>query len=113
MDLNKKTMKKTTGTKKLTETSKKSVDKPKKTTETSKKSVKKMKGGEYMEIYTDTSPGWHNDNSPTPYAVNLDVGINEYMFGRTTPDNKFVVSTGLENNCTGIKMVGGKKKNNL
>ena len=73
-------------------------------------SLKKMSGGQFMPLYSLTSPDWHNSGQPVPYAVNLDVGINEYTFGRTTPDNKFVVSTGLVNDQYGIRMVGGNKK---
>ena len=59
-----------------------------------------------MPLYTVTSKDWANPEQPHPYAVNLDVGINEYTFGRTTPDNKFVVSTGLVNDDYGIRMTG-------
>ena len=62
-----------------------------------------------IPLYTTTSPDWHEAKQHSPFAVDLDVGINEYTFGRTTPDNKFVVATGLVNNPKGIEMVGGKK----
>ena len=62
-----------------------------------------------IPLYTTTSPDWHEAKQHAPLAVDLDVGINEYTFGRTTPDNKFVVSTGLVNNPQGVEMVGGKK----
>ena len=66
-----------------------------------------------IPLYTQTSYDWHcNKNQPNkPYAVDLNVGTNEYIFGRTTPDNKFIVSTGLINDPKpfGIQMVGGKK----
>lgn len=75
----------------------------------SRKSKKIMKGGEPMPLYTTTSPDWHDPQQPAPLAVDLDVGINEYQFGRTTPDNKFVVATGLVDNPQGVEMVGGKK----
>jgi DNA-directed RNA polymerase III subunit RPC6/RNA polymerase primary sigma factor/RNA exonuclease 1 len=75
----------------------------------SKKSSLKMKGGQFIPTYTETSPGWHNEFSNAPYAVDLNVGINEYMFSRPTPDNKFVVSTGLINTPSGVEMIGGKK----
>ena len=68
----------------------------------------KMKGGEFIPTYTETSPGWHNANSNVPFAVDLNAGVNEYVFSRTTPNNKFVVSTGLINTESGIEMVGGK-----
>ena len=76
----------------------------------SRKSKKNnMKGGQFIPTYTETSPGWHNAYSHTPYAVDLNVGVNEYTFSRPTPDNKFVVSTGLINNQSGVEMIGGKK----
>ena len=62
-----------------------------------------------IPLYTTTSPDWHEPKQPSPLAVDLDVGINEYTFGRTTPDNKFVIATGLVNNPQGVEMVGGKK----
>ena len=62
-----------------------------------------------IPLYTTTSPDWHEPKQHAPLAVDLDVGINEYTFGRTTPDNRFVVSTGLVNNPLGVEMVGGKK----
>ena len=75
----------------------------------SRKSKKNMKGGEPMPLYTTTSPDWNEAKQHAPLAVDLDVGINEYTFGRTTPDNKFVIATGLVNNSQGVEMVGGKK----
>jgi hypothetical protein len=72
--------------------------------------MKKMKGGQYMELYSDTSKDWHNKGSIPNLAVNLDVGINEYTFGRTTPNNNFIVSTGLVKKPYGVEMVGGSKK---
>ena len=71
--------------------------------------MKKIKGGEPINIYTQTSGDWNSTNNYKSYAVDLDVGINEYIFGRTTPTNQFIVSTGLVNDNQGIRMVGGKK----
>jgi len=71
--------------------------------------LRKLKGGEPMELYTQTSGDWNNSGNYKSYAVDLDVGINEYVFGRTTPGNEFVVATGLTNGQQGIKMIGGKK----
>ena len=66
-----------------------------------------------IPLYTQTTNDWHcNKNQPNkPYAVDLNVGTNEYTFGRVTPDNKFIVTTGLvkDQKSLGIKMVGGKK----
>jgi len=72
--------------------------------------MKKMKGGQYMQLYSDTSKDWHNKGSIPNLAVNLDVGINEYTFGRTTPNNNFIVSTGLVKKPYGVEMIGGSKK---
>ena len=46
-----------------------------------------------IPLYTQTSYDWHcQKNQPNkPYAVDLNVGTNEYIFGRTTPNNKFIV----------------------
>jgi hypothetical protein len=74
------------------------------------KKVKNMHGGEYMPLYTDTSKDWANAGTVPNLAVNLDAGINEYVFGRTTPDNRFIVSTGLTLKPYGVEMVGGAKK---
>ena len=73
------------------------------------KKINNMKGGQFIPTYTETSPGWHNAYSHSPYAVDLNVGVNEYTFSRPTPDNKFVVSTGLINTQSGVEMIGGKK----
>ncbi len=67
-----------------------------------------------IPLYTQTSYDWHCDKNQQnkPYAVDLNVGTNEYIFGRTTPDNNFIVSTGLINDPKplGIQMIGGLKK---
>jgi len=78
-----------------------------------KPNIKKMKGGEYMELYSDTSKDWHDKGSIPNLAVNLDVGINEYMFGRTTPNNNFIVATGLVKKPYGVEMIGGSKKKSI
>ena len=74
-----------------------------------KNNLKNMKGGEYMQLFTDTSKDWYNQGSVPNLAVNLDVGINEYMFGRTTPNNNFIVATGLVKKPYGVEMIGGAK----
>jgi hypothetical protein len=66
---------------------------------------KKMKGGEYMPLYTETTKDWAAPGQTQPYSVDLNVGINEYTFGRTTPDNNFIVATGLVNDAKGIEMI--------
>ena len=77
-----------------------------------KSTVKKMKGGEFMPLYSDTSKDWHNSGVIPNLAVNLDVGMNEYTFGRTTPDNKFIVATGLIKKPYGVEMIGGGNTKN-
>jgi hypothetical protein len=74
-----------------------------------RKSKKSMRGGESIPLFTTTSPDWHDADQKAPLAVDLNVGINEYQFGRTTPDNKFVESTGVVNTPNCVEMVGGKK----
>jgi hypothetical protein len=61
-----------------------------------------------IPLYTLTSNDWSNIDQVPSYAVNLDVGVNEYLFSRPTPTNDFITSTGLVNDSYGIKMVGGK-----
>jgi hypothetical protein len=72
---------------------------------------------ERIPLYAQTSYDWYNkfQENNKPYAVSSSVGINEYTFGRTTPDNKFIVASGLVMNKKpfGIEMVGGSKKKNL
>jgi len=64
---------------------------------------------QYIPLYSQTSNGWKDLGENNNYAVNLDVGINEYTFSRPTPNNDFIVSTGLVNDNLGIQMVGGVK----
>lgn len=68
-----------------------------------------------IPLNTLASPDWVNQGQkpgPPPYAADLSVGINEYQFGRTTPNNQFVVATGLvPKGPNAIEMIGaGKKK---
>ena len=70
-----------------------------------------MKDNIYVD--TQTSPGWHMQNDPTKtYAIDINAGYNDYMFSRTTPDNKFITTTGLELNkkTDSFELVGGSKK---
>ena len=60
-----------------------------------------------IDLYTETSPSWGNNN----FAVDLNAGINEYVFGRTTPDNNFTVETNLIDINNKFKMIGGSKEN--
>ena len=84
-------------------------------------SCNKNKNNEYysnnpdtsIRLYDDYSKDWYYPGTPEsqiPYAIDSSAGINEYQFGRTTPDNKFIVATGLVKNNVGIEMTGGKKK---
>jgi len=72
---------------------------------------KVLKGGDNdIPLYSVTSQDWYSLNNIQNKAVNLDVGINEYIFGRTTPDNKFIVATGLINENNNIRMIGAGNK---
>ena len=62
-----------------------------------------------IPLYTESSPDWSKTGQAPPYAVGIEVGVNEYIFGRTTPNNDFVVASGLIKNPHGIEMIGGKK----
>ena len=75
------------------------------------KKVYNLMGGNQGRIatYAQYSPDWYDIGERRPFAVDATVGINEYQFGRTTPDNKFVVASGLVGNDTGLLMTGGKK----
>lgn len=68
-----------------------------------------------IPLHTLASADWVNQGQkpgPPPYAADLSVGVNEYQFGRTTPDGQFVVATGLvPKSINNIEMIGaGKKK---
>ena len=88
---------------------------------------KNQKGGQYIPTYVLSSNDWHNKaTNPIPLATDISVGYNEYIFGRTTPTNDFVVSTGLSegkyglemtmpsgfSGSCGTKMMGGSKQKN-
>jgi len=64
-----------------------------------------------IPLFSDTSPGWYFKGSKQSLAVDSSAGINEYVFGRTTPDNKFIVASGLVDQNGVVKMTGaGKSK---
>ncbi len=67
-----------------------------------------------IPLETIATPDWVNNGQkpgPPPYAAESSVGWNEYQFGRTTPDNKFIVATGLVPKPGALEMIGaGKKK---
>jgi len=64
-----------------------------------------QKGGQYIPTPVLTSFGWHNKGAdPLPLATDISAGYNEYIFGRTTPTNDFVVSTGLAGGPPGLQM---------
>lgn len=96
------------------ETTKKPVKKETTKKPVKKEAVKKMLGGnqQYIPLYSQTSPDWSSQLTPKSYAVDLDVGINEYQFSRTLPNNKFIVATGLVNDKLGVEMVGGRSIKN-
>ena len=67
-------------------------------------------------VDTQTSTGWHNQNDVGKmYSVGINAGYNDYVFSRTTPDNKFITTTGLElhKGLNSFELVGGKKKEDL
>ena len=67
-----------------------------------------LKGGDSIPLSIDFSKDWEYKNSEqTPYSVDLNVGVNEYVFGRTTPDNRFIVSSGIVKNDSGMELTGG------
>jgi len=67
-----------------------------------------LKGGDSIPLAVDFSKDWEYKNSEqTPYSVDLNVGVNEYVFGRTTPDNRFIVSSGIVKNDSGMQLTGG------
>jgi hypothetical protein len=86
---------------------------------------KNMKGGvspyedsiNPIPVYSQTSPGWNSikgeEAGYQPFAVDMDVGYNEYIFGRTTPNNDFVVTTGLVKDPMGFQMTGAGKSNKI
>jgi len=66
-----------------------------------------------IRLYNDYSKDWHYPNTlqqNIPYAIDSSAGINEYQFGRTTPDNNFIVASSLVKTNVGIEMTGGTKK---
>ena len=82
----------------------------KRVVQSSRKNKSQKGGNQDIPLYTTTTNDWHNQGEVAPLAVDLNVGMNEYTFSRTTPDNKFVTSTGLTDDPKGVEMVGGKKK---
>jgi hypothetical protein len=62
-----------------------------------------------IPLFSDTSPGWYFKGSQQSLAVDSSAGINEYVFGRTTPDNKFIVASGLVDQNGVVKMTGAGK----
>ena len=123
----------------VTKPKKKTVVKPKSTPKPKKKSSvksKKTKGGmmelngydqtnteyapamaedEYIKTMVDATPGWYEPGTPNnqkPITVDLNALINDHVFGRTTPDNKFVVASDIVKTPSGIQMIGGAKPQN-
>ena len=96
-----------------------------------KKALKKQKGGDNqcydssdvndnlkIPVNTQTSSSWNTyddiDNGNRNIAVDINAGVNEYIFGRTTPDNHFMLASNLDmknaKSMENIPMVGGKSK---
>jgi hypothetical protein len=92
------------------DTKSKDVKKDSKSKDVKKDSKKKnLKGGSHsnqdIPLPTLTSLDWHNKGQqPIPYTADTSVGINEYQFGRTTPNNEFIVSSGLVLGKDGLEM---------
>ena len=78
---------------------------------TCKNKITNLKGGSSSPIPTqiDSSPGWHYRGQKIDYAVDTTAGINDYVFGRTTPDNNFIVASGLAKHDGQIELTGAGK----
>ena len=86
------------------------VDKTSKTSKMSKNKITNLKGGSSpIPTQIDSSPGWHYRGQKIDYAVDATAGINDYVFGRTTPDNHFIVATGLAKHDGQIELTGAGK----
>jgi len=67
---------------------------------------------EYIKTMVDATPGWYEPGTPDnkkPITVDLNALINDHQFGRTTPDNKFVVASDIIKTPSGVQMIGGAK----
>jgi hypothetical protein len=85
-------------------------DKKSKTSKTSKNKITNLKGGSSpIPTQIDSSPGWHYRGQKIDYAVDTTAGINDYVFGRTTPDNHFIVASGLAKHDGQIELTGAGK----
>ena len=81
-----------------------------KTSKTSKNKITNLKGGSScIPTQIDSSPGWHYRGQKIDYAVDTTAGINDYIFGRTTPANHFIVASGLAKHDGQIEMTGAGK----
>ena len=85
-------------------------DKTSKTSKTSKNKITNLKGGSScIPTQIDSSPGWHYRGQKIDYAVDTTAGINDYIFGRTTPNNSFIVASGLAKHDGQIELTGAGK----
>jgi hypothetical protein len=85
-------------------------DKKSKMSKTCKNKITNLKGGSScIPTQIDSSPGWHYRGQKIDYAVDATAGINDYVFGRTTPDNNFIVASGLAKLDGQIEMTGAGK----
>jgi len=81
-----------------------------KTSKTSKNKITNLKGGSSpIPTQIDSSPGWHYRGQKVDYAVDATAGINDYVFGRPTPDNHFIVASGLAKHDGQIELTGAGK----
>ena len=85
-------------------------DKMSKKSKTSKNKITNLKGGSScIPTQIDFSPGWHYRGQKIDYAVDTTAGINDYIFGRTTPANHFIVASGLAKHDGQIELTGAGK----
>jgi hypothetical protein len=81
-----------------------------KTCNTCKNKITNLKGGSSpIPTQIDSSPGWHYRGQKIDYAVDATAGINDYVFGRTTPNNSFIVASGLAKHDGQIELTGAGK----
>ena len=85
-------------------------DKTSKMSKTSKNKITNLKGGSScIPTQIDSSPGWHYRGQKIDYAVDATAGINDYVFGRPTPNNHFIVASGLAKHDGQIELTGAGK----
>jgi hypothetical protein len=81
-----------------------------KKSKTSKNKITNLKGGSsFIPTQIDSSLGWHYRGQKVDYAVDATAGINDYVFGRPTPNNCFIVASGLAKHDGQIELTGAGK----